>query len=167
MAVIWNTYNISLAPFHFPLLLLCMSGELAAASCVAWTSLRIPWSLSVLELLHSFSSLPRPDSISTAVLKQCHIMNYLETFSYCLLLSVSFLTIALALWDKSEIGSIATAERKALAKWVLDVFAGPFRRFGWRGCNLINNKHHLSPSFAAAPGTKILILYFHVSLMLP
>ena len=41
-------------------------------------------------------------------------MNYLETLSYCLFLSVLFLTIALPLWDKSEIYSIATAERKAL-----------------------------------------------------
>lgn len=49
----------------------------------------------------------------------------------------------------------------------MHVFAGTFRRFRGRGGNLISSKRHLGHNFATAAGTKILILYFHGSLMLP
>ena len=100
-------------------------------------------------------------------MKQCHLMNYLETLSYCLFLSVSFWTITLPLWDKSEICSMATAERKALPSgfWMcslvlLEGLDG--EAVTWSTVNAISVT--VLPLLLAQ---KILILYFHVSLMLP
>lgn len=119
----------------------------------------------------TFCIVPAPqryNSISTAVLKQCHLMNYLETLCYCLFfISVSFLTMALPLWDKSEIVSIAMAEGKVLPSGCWGFLLVLWGAGTFRDCNLTNSKCHLGHSFAAAACTQILILYFHSSLKSP
>lgn len=57
--------------------------------------------------------------------------------------------------------------RKELAKEMLCALAGIFSGFGRKECNLIEGKHNNDNSFAAAPGAKVLILYYQDCVKLP
>lgn len=120
---------------------------------------------SLFQLLHSLSPLLRNNSISSVVLKHFHLMNYLEAFFYCLFLSL-FLSQPSHFHCEIRVKYVQQLQLKERLCQV-DMFAGTFRRFRERGGNLISSKCHLGHNIATAPGTKILILCFHGSLMLP